>query len=122
MTRRKSAVLLVVCCLAAQVASAQLSVAIKDISPDRSNSPDADAASGGRVNKLGADRSTPGRVYAASEFGGLFRSTDNGLTWAHLDGHVPTVTWDVKVDPTNSNRVYATSFYDGRTNSRSASM
>jgi photosystem II stability/assembly factor-like uncharacterized protein len=119
MTRGKSAVLFVVCCLTAQIASAQLSVVVKDISPDRSNSPDADAASGGRVNKLGVDRSTPARVYAASEFGGLFRSTDNGLNWSHLDGHVPTVTWDVKVDPTNSNRVYATSFYDGRTNSRS---
>jgi hypothetical protein len=120
MTRLKTTAFLVLtCCLMADVAFAQLSVVVKDISPDQSNNSDPDGASGGRVNSLGVDRSTPGRVYAASEFGGLFRSTDNGLTWAHLDGHVPTVTWDVKVDPTNSNRVYATSFYDGRTNSRS---
>ena len=119
MTRIKPAFLLLLCCLLADAASAQLSVAVKDISPDRSNATDADAASGGRVNKLGVDRSTPGRVYAASEFGGLFRSTDNGVTWVHLDGHVPMVTSDVKADPTNSNRLYATSFYDGRTNSRS---
>ena len=25
--------------------------------------------------------------------------------------------WDVEVDPSNSNRVFATSFYDGRVNS-----
>ena len=43
MTRGKSAVLFVVCCLAAQIASAQLSVVVKDISPDRSNSPDAES-------------------------------------------------------------------------------
>ena len=41
------------------------------------------------------------------------------MRWAHLDGHVPQATWDVEVDPTNSNRVYATSFYDGRTDSHS---
>ena len=106
-------------CVTVPGAWPQLSVTFKDISPDRSNSPDADAASGGRVNKIGVDVSTPGRLYAASEFGGIYRSNDNGVTWSHLDGHVPQVTWSVKVDPTNSNRVYATSFYDGLTNSRS---
>src|SRR5215467_12580928 len=119
MMRRKNVVLLAICCLAVQSSSAQLSVTMKDISPDRSNNSDPDGASGGRVNNVATDQSTPGRVFAASEFGGIFRSTDNGLTWTHLDGHVPTVTSDVKVDPTNSNRVYATSFYDGRTDSRS---
>jgi hypothetical protein len=49
----------------------------------------------------------------------LFRSNDGGINWFHLDGHVPTVTQDVKVDPTNSNRIYATSLFDGRVNSRS---
>ena len=116
---RTTTFLVVTGCLLADLAFAQLSVVITDISPNQSNNSDPDGASGGRVNGLGVDRTTPGRVYAASEWGGLFRSTDNGLTWTHVDGHVPTVTWDVEVDPTNSNRVYATSFYDGRTNSRS---
>lgn len=105
--------------LVASVAHGQLSVVVRDISPDRSSNASPMAASGGRVNNIGVDRATPGRLYAASEYGGLWRSDDNGDRWRHLDGHVATVTWDVKVDPTNSNRVYATSFYDGRVNGRS---
>lgn len=106
--------------LTAATAPAQLSVTIRDISPDQStlHNTDPDGASGGRVNGLGVDRTTPGTFWAASEWGGLFRSIDNGLTWAHVPGHVPVATWDVEVDPTNSNRVYATSFYDGRVASR----
>jgi hypothetical protein len=84
----------------------------------RAQPSDPDGASGGRINGLGVDRSTPGTAYAASEWGGLFKSTDNGQTWSHLDGHVPTATWDVEADPQSSNRVYATSFYDGRVASR----
>ena len=116
----KTAILVIVPYLAASTASAQMTVVVRDISPDQSSSDAANpnGASGGRVNGLGVDRTTPARLFAASEWGGLFRSLDNGLTWAHLDGHVPTTTWDVEVDPTNSNRVYATSFYDGRVNSR----
>lgn len=112
--------LLAVCCLAASVASAQISAVVTDISPSTStlDAADPDGASGGRVNGIGVDRATAGRLYAASEWGGLWRSDDNGLTWFHLDGHVPTVTWDVEVDPTNSNRVFATSFHDGRVASR----
>lgn len=105
--------------LTASIAQAQLSVTVRDISPDRSTNTDPDGASGGRVNGIGVDAATPGRLYAASEFGGLWRSNDNGVTWAHLDGHVPTVTWDIEVDPSNSNRLFATSLYDGRVTSRS---
>ncbi len=120
MTRLTTGLMVVTCCLATDAAYGQLSVAVVDISPDQStlDATNPNGASGGRVNGLGVDRSTPGRFYAASEWGGLFRSMDNGLRWAHLDGHVPTATWDVEVDPQNSNRVYATSFYDGRAVSR----
>lgn len=121
MTALKTALLGATCVFSANFAFAQLSVTVTDISPDTSSldAADSNGASGGRVNGLGVDRTTPARIYAASEWGGLFRSTDSGVRWAHLDGHVPQATWDVEVDPTNSNRVYATSFYDGRTNSRS---
>lgn len=79
---------------------------------------DADGASGGRVNGLAAVAGNNTIYYAASEWGGLFKSVDSGSTWAHLPTHVPTATWDVEVDPSNANRVYATSFYDGRVVSR----
>lgn len=107
--------------LAATAVHAALPVTIRDISPHQStlDPSDPDGASGGRVNGIGVDRSTPGVLYVASEWGGLWRSADNGRTWTHLDSHVPTATWDVEVDPTNSNRIYATSFYDGRVASRS---
>ena len=115
-----STLLTAACCLAAVDAFAQLSVTIRDISPDRSSSDaaDPDGASGGRVNGLAVDRATPGTLWATSEWGGLFRSADNGLTWAHVPSHVPVAAWDVEVDPTSSNRVYATSFFDGRATSR----
>ena len=103
--------------LAAADIEAQIPVTHRDINPNQStlDPADPDGASGGRVNGLGAAAANPGTFYAASELGGIYRSTDNGLTWVHLDAHAPTVTWDVEVDPTNSNRVYATSFFDGRT-------
>ena len=117
---RTAAALACVFGFAVATASAQLTVTVRDISPNQSSShaTDPDGASGGRINSLGVDRSTPGTFWAASEWGGLWRSTDNGLTWAHVPGHVPVATWDVDVDPTNSNRIYATSFYDGRVDSR----
>ena len=55
--------------------------------------------------------------YAASEWGGLYKTTDGGDTWLHLSRHLPMVMKDVEVDPSNVNRVYATSLYDGRVDS-----
>lgn len=68
---------------------------------------------GGRVNGLVAVPGDASTYFAASETGGLFKSTDGGNSWQHLDGHVPAQTWDVAVD-SSGQRVYATSFYDGR--------
>lgn len=104
---------------AAKPAMAQLTVTVAEINPTRSSSDaqDPNAASGGRVNGLAVSPTTNQTFYAASEYGGLFKSTNGGQNWSRLDGHVPTVTWDVEVDPSDANRVYATSFYDGRLNS-----
>ncbi|MGH7678242.1 MAG: WD40/YVTN/BNR-like repeat-containing protein, partial [Gemmatimonadaceae bacterium] len=87
-----------------------------DINPSQSALA-ANGGSGGRVNGLGRS-ATGSAFYAASEMGGLYKSADGGLTWTHLSGHVPMVTWDVDVDPSNANRVYATSWYDGKVASR----
>lgn len=91
------------------------SVLIQDINPDKSIN--LSIGSAGRVNGLASVPGNNNIFYAASEWGGLFKTADQGRTWFRLDGYLPVVTWDVEVDPSNPNRVYATSFYDGRVNS-----
>lgn len=68
-------------------------------------------ATGGRVRGLA--HAGGATFYAASEWGGLFRTTDGGQEWERVDGFAPSATYDVEVDPFNSNRIYATSLYDG---------
>lgn len=91
---------------------------IRDINPDpvRLTRLRPGGGTGGRVNGL-AVTDEGETLYAASEWGGLYKSTDGGETWRHLDGHVPTATWDVAVDPSDPDKVYATSFYDGKVQS-----
>jgi photosystem II stability/assembly factor-like uncharacterized protein len=87
----------------------------RDLNPSQSNThgTSPNAASGGRVNGL-ASATDKSVMFAATEWGGLYRSTTVGRTWAHLPGHLPMATWQVAVDPSNPRKVYATSFYDGR--------
>src|SRR6185503_16294732 len=87
-----------------------------DINPDSSDQDvnDPDSASGGRVTGLGAVAGSNQVVYAATEWGGLYKTSDGGVHWTFLPGHRPLATWDVEVDPSSTQRVYATSFFDGR--------
>jgi len=96
-------------------------ITIREINPNQStlDPSDPDGASGGRVNGLASDPGNNQVFYAASEWGGLHKTVDGALTWTRLNNHMPTVTWDVEVSPGDSNRVFATSFYDGRVVSRS---
>src|SRR5262245_49919469 len=94
-----------------------LAATFVDINPNQSNLGNPNGASGGRFNQLAGVPGNNQVFYGASEWGGLYKSTDGGNTWSHLDGHLPTVTWDVEVAPNNVNRVFATSFYDGWVNS-----
>jgi hypothetical protein len=89
-------------------------ITIKEINPPNS-SVGRNLASGGRVNHLA--RATNSIFYAASEYGGLFKSTDAGRTWTRLDTHLPTRVSDVKASPADPDLVIATSLYDGRVNS-----
>ena len=91
-------------------------VSFTDINPNQStlHPSDPDGASGGRVNGLASVERDPNTYYAATEWGGIYKSTDRGRTWARLDGHLPVATWDVAVLPERPRTVIATSFYDGR--------
>lgn len=87
-----------------------------DINPNSSDldASDPDGASGGRMNGIGPDPNNSQIFYGATEWGGIYKSTNGGMSWSHLDNHTPFATWDVAVDPSNSQRVYATSFFEGR--------
>lgn len=106
-----------------EVMPAPFPATFTDVSPDNvgplpgCSAPCAAGRTGGRVHNLASSSGRPDDVYAASELGGLFKSVDGGRTWFHLDGHLPTKTWDVAVDP-GAATVYATSTYDGRVHSR----
>ena len=101
--------------LLASPASAQI-IGVTDVNPNTTTS---SSGAGGRINGIAVDPTNKNVMYAASEYGGLFKSVNGGLNWFALDGHVPVVTWDVEVNPASPLRVYATSFYDGRIPSRS---
>ncbi|MGB5660694.1 MAG: hypothetical protein WBO54_14530, partial [Thermoanaerobaculia bacterium] len=101
----------------APVAALAIVATVQEINPDQSTgAAGVNGASGGRVNALASFAGDNTTFYAASEKGGLYQSTDGGQNWARLDGHLPNFMVDVKIDPSNVNRVIATSFYDGRTN------
>jgi len=95
---------------------AQIRTSWFDINPSQTNGTSPNGSSGGRVNHLGStkDLST---VYAASEWGGLWNSADQGKVWHKVTSYLPSATWDVKVDPRSNSQVYATSFFDGKVNS-----
>jgi hypothetical protein len=99
--------------------SASAQFTFDDINPNSStlDPSDPDGATGGRVNGLATVAGDNDTFYAASEWGGIYKSTNGGVAWSRLDGHNPTVTWDVEVDPSDSSKVYATSFFDGRVTS-----
>ena len=117
---RKAAVAAVLCLLAALLALVPATPAsaaakeVTDINPDVSDSGNANASTGGRVNGLASVAGDNEMFYAASEWGGLFKTTDGGDNWFRLNDHLPMAMWDVKVDPGNTGTVYATSFFDGR--------
>ena len=112
--RGRLSVLIAVAALLGNALPAQAGSTPTDINPSVSNNADADASTGGRVNGLAVAPGNNAVVYAASEYGGLWKSTNSGDNWARLNNHLPTRAWDVLVDPSNANRVYASSGYDGR--------
>jgi photosystem II stability/assembly factor-like uncharacterized protein len=58
---------------------------------------------------LAIDSSSPTTIYAGSEVGGLFRSTDGGASWAAANNGIPgtSVTWALVINPLTPNVLYA---------------
>jgi hypothetical protein len=109
-------VLLVLSLIGVSPAAAQLNSRWFDINPASSND-GQNGGSSGRINHVGAS-SDLSIVFAATEWGGLYQSFDQGNVWVRVNTFSPSAVWDVKVDPNNSKKVYATSFFDGRVNSQ----
>ena len=102
-------------------AAAQASWRIDNISPVRSDRDggDPNSASGGRVNQLAAHPTNNQIYFAASEWGGLFRTGDGGRNWAYVQGYRAQSTWDVEFNPGNANVLVATSRFDGKSTPQS---
>ena len=94
-------------------------ITVTEINPIQSSlhPTNANGGSGGRVQTVAADPHNSSVYYAASEWGGLYKSVDRGRNWDRLDGFLPTAAWAVAVHPTNSQIVVATALFDGRVNS-----
>lgn len=61
----------------------------------------------GRVNRLAFDAANPAIVYAATSGGGLWKTTNYGVSWLPLtDGLGNLSIGGVAVDPANSNTIY----------------
>jgi len=66
------------------------------------------ALTGGRIHDVEALPHDPSTIYVATASGGLWKSTNRGITWSNLWEHMPTSTFgDVAVAPSNPQIVYA---------------
>lgn len=68
---------------------------------------------GGRANGIAVDPANNNVIYVASETGGLFKSTDRGLHWAHLDSLPLYRLGTVALVPGNPQTVIVTSIDTG---------
>jgi len=81
------ALLLAVWLAACGSAFGQITSTWFDINPSHSNG-DRNSSSSGRINHVGA-ASDFSKVYAASEWGGLYQSFDQGNTWVKIQTFIP---------------------------------
>jgi uncharacterized repeat protein (TIGR01451 family) len=69
---------------------------------------------GGKIDALAVDPVNAQNVFAASELGGLYHSTDQGQHWTRVNQLQLFAMGDVEFAPTDSSLVIATADYDGR--------
>lgn len=66
------------------------------------------ALTGGRIHDVEALPGDPSTIYVATASGGLWKSTNRGITWTNLWEHMPTSTFgDVAIAPSDPSIVYA---------------
>ncbi len=76
-----------------------------------------DIPNGGRANTFAVHPTDANRIYVTSESGGLFRSTDRGVRWRHVDALPCFRTMSVVYLVANPNIVLVTTTDDFRTSS-----
>ncbi len=114
---RRAALPLAVCLLALAVigvAAAAAPPAVTDVNPASSNA----VPFGGRIEALSVSPVDAQDVYAASELGGVFHSTDGGHHWSHVDAVPMFATRDVEFAPSDASLIIASGSYDGRVTSK----
>ena len=63
---------------------------------------------GGRITDLACNPQEPATVYIAAASGGIYKTTDTGLTWQQIFTDAPVISiGDIALDPNNSMVIYA---------------
>lgn len=86
--------------------------ALTDVNPDGLP---GEPRFGGRALGLTVDPTNPMNIYVASELGGIWRSSDGGTNWNHVDEIDAPVTRDVFYDPQDASIIVATGQSNGST-------
>jgi hypothetical protein len=76
---------------------------------------------GGRMVAVDNSTFTAGHSIAAADNGGLWRTTDSGASWSHLDNLLPTTMSDVRYGP-GTHVVIATVGFDSTVRARGANL
>jgi uncharacterized repeat protein (TIGR01451 family) len=92
---------------------------VKDIS---ANAVTSGVLFGGRIEAIAVNPVNRQIVLAAVEFGGLWRSTDAGAHWSHVDTLPLTAMDDVEFATSDPNLVVATGEYDGASATKTAEV
>jgi photosystem II stability/assembly factor-like uncharacterized protein len=74
-----------------------------------------DIKEGGRVNSIAVNPDDSNKMFVASETGGLFKSTDGGLHWQHVDKLGVIFTQSVAYLPSDSSVVFVSAKADFKT-------
>lgn len=99
-------------------AAADVPSAVTDVNPNSLLSGGSPDLFGGRTEAFAVNPINPNIIFAATEDGGLWKSTDNGNNWNHVDAVPLSAMDDVAFAPTDPNLVIATGAADGSIDNR----